>query len=281
MFSLFLSAGPLVHRSDYTYRGGYHYHYQPPRIPPPVVYRPIPLSPPATYYRPSVPMPPYHHRFTGPVVPQMHHIYKGLSPPIAHHQHQRVKGPFVYKVKGPCPTKSEPTVRTTPVVHLPTILPTLPEPTVPPALPSTTVAPLTTVEPVVVTTVHLVETTAPVTLPVSTQSGFTSTVSPVETGRILSVRFDFPLNHYSSNLSRSYRFVLLWQMIEILQEPLKNNLENTLIVFRWDKCRWFKWIKLFCKTLLSNSKNIRNIPFHSHKTAICIFTLQLLYTYNL
>lgn len=221
MFSLFLSGGPIVHRSDYTYRGGYHYHYQPPRIPPPVVYRPIPLSPPVTYYRPSVPMPPHHHRFTGPVAPQMHHIYKGLSPPVAHHPHQRVKGLFAYKFKGPCPTKSEPTVPTTPVVHLPTILPTLPEPTVPPALPSTTVAPLTTAVPVVVTTVPLVETTAPVTLPVSTQSGFISTVSPLETGRILSVRFDSQLNQYSSNLSRSYLFVLLWQMIEIIQEPLR------------------------------------------------------------
>ncbi|XP_026196602.1 matrilin-3a [Anabas testudineus] len=172
---------PAIHRSDYTYRGGYHYHYQPPRITPPVVYRPIPLSPPATYYRPSIPMPPYHHRFTGPVAPQMHHIYKGLSPPVAHHPHQRVKGPFAYKFKGPCPTKSDPTVPTVPVVPLPTIPPTLPEPTVLPALPSTTVAPLTTAAPVLVTTVPLVETAAPVTLPVSTQSGFITTVSPVET----------------------------------------------------------------------------------------------------
>ncbi|XP_018550479.1 matrilin-3a [Lates calcarifer] len=169
---------PAIHRSDYTYRGGYHYHYQPPRIPPPVVYRPIPLSPPVTYHRPSVPMPPYHHRFTGP---HMHHIYKGLSPPVAHHPHQRVKGPFPYKFKAPCPTKSDPTVPTIPVVRLPTILPTLPEPTLPPTLPATTMAPLTTIMPVVVTTLPPVETTAPVTLPVSTQSGFITTVSPVET----------------------------------------------------------------------------------------------------
>lgn len=207
MFLLFLSGGPVVHRSDFTYRGQYPYHYQPPRIPPPVVYRPIPLSPPATYYRPSVPVPPYHHRFMGPVAPQMHHIYKGLSPPVAHHPHHTVKGPFAYKFKGPCPTKSEPTVPTTPVVHPPTMPPALPGPTVLPAQPSTAAAPPTTAAPVVVvTTVPQVETTAPVTLPVSTQSGFISTVSPVETGRILSVRFDFPLNQYSSNLSRSFYF---------------------------------------------------------------------------
>ncbi|XP_051265442.1 matrilin-3a isoform X2 [Dicentrarchus labrax] len=171
---------PAIHRSDYTYRGGYHYHYQPPRIPPPVVYRPFPLSPPVTYHRPSVPMPPYHHRFKGPVAPHMHHIYKGLSPPVAHHPHQRLKGPLPYKMKGPCPTKSDPTVPTTPVVHLPT-LPPLPEPTVQPTRPAATVAPVTTVMPVVVTTVAPVETTAPVTLPVSTQSGFITTVSAVET----------------------------------------------------------------------------------------------------
>ncbi|XP_049914859.1 matrilin-3a isoform X2 [Epinephelus moara] len=170
---------PAIHRSDYTYRGGYHYHYQPPRIPPPVVYPPFPLSPPVTYHRPSVPVPPYHHRFKGP---HMHHIYKGLSPPVAHHPHHRLKGPFPYKLKGPCPTQSEATVPTAPVVHLPTAPPTLPEPTVQPTLPATTVAPLTTILPVVVTTVPPVETTAPVTLPVSTQSGFITTISPVETG---------------------------------------------------------------------------------------------------
>ncbi|XP_078029998.1 matrilin-3a isoform X2 [Epinephelus lanceolatus] len=169
---------PAIHRSDYTYRGGYHYHYQPPRIPPPVVYPPFPLSPPVTYHRPSVPVPPYHHRFKGP---HMHHIYKGLSPPVAHHPHHRLKGPFPYKLKGPCPTQSEATVPTAPVVHLPTAPPTLPEPTVQPTLPATTVAPLTTILPVVVTTVPPVETTAPVTLPVSTQSGFITTISPVET----------------------------------------------------------------------------------------------------
>ncbi|XP_034756252.1 matrilin-3a isoform X1 [Etheostoma cragini] len=172
---------PAIHRSDYTYRGGYHYHYQPPRIPPPVVYRPMPLFPPVTYHRPSVPMPPYHHRYKGPVAPQMHHTYKGLSPPVAHHPHQRLKGQFPYKLKGPCPIKSDPTVPTPPVVHLPTVPPTVPEPTVQPTLPATTVAPVTTILPVVVTTVLPVETTAPVTLPVSTQSGFITTISPVET----------------------------------------------------------------------------------------------------
>ncbi|CAB1445161.1 unnamed protein product [Pleuronectes platessa] len=70
---------PAIHRSDYTYRGGYHYHYQPPRIPPPVVYHPVPLSPPVTYHRSFIPMPPYHHRFSGPVAPHMHHIPHGTS----------------------------------------------------------------------------------------------------------------------------------------------------------------------------------------------------------
>ncbi|XP_078131094.1 matrilin-3a isoform X2 [Sander vitreus] len=157
---------PSIHRSDYTYRGGYHYHYQPPRIPPPVVYQPMPLFPPVTYHRPSVPMPPYHHRFKGPVAPQMHYIYKGLSPPVAHYPHQRLKGPFPYKLKGRCPTKSDTTLPTAPVVHLPTVTPTLPEPE---PLPATTVAPVTTILPVVVTTVLPVQTTAPVTLPTDSQ----------------------------------------------------------------------------------------------------------------
>ncbi|XP_060907877.1 matrilin-3a isoform X6 [Labrus mixtus] len=175
----FRTINPAIHRSDYTYRGGYHYHYQPPRIPPPVLFQPLPLSPPVTYHRPSVPMPRYHHRFKGPVLPHMHHIYKGLSPPVSRHPHQRLKGHFHYKVKGPCPEKSDPTVPTPPVLLPPTIPPTLPEPTVLPTQPETTEAPLTTVMPVLVTTV---ETTAPVTQPVSTQSGFITTVSPVETG---------------------------------------------------------------------------------------------------
>ncbi|KAI3364226.1 hypothetical protein L3Q82_011031 [Scortum barcoo] len=175
---------PAIHRSDFTYRGGYHYHYQPPRIPPPVVYQPIPLSPPVTYHRPSVHMPPYHHWFKGSVGPQMHHIYKGLSPPVAHHPHQRFKGPFPYKVKGPCPNKLDPIVPTTPVVPLPPIPPTLPEPTVLPAPAATTAAPATTILPVVVTTALPVETTAPVMLPVSTQSGLITTISPVETGPV-------------------------------------------------------------------------------------------------
>ncbi|XP_075315248.1 matrilin-3a isoform X1 [Odontesthes bonariensis] len=170
---------PANHRSDYTYRGRYHYHYQPPRIPPPVGYRHIPLSPPVTYHRPQVAIPHYQHSFSGPVAPHphMHHIYKGLSPPVVHpHPHHRVKGPFHYKLKGPCPTKSDPTVPTTPVVHLPsTVIPTPPEPTVQPTLPATTVT-------TVMTTVPPVETPAPWTLPVSTQSGFITTVSPVETG---------------------------------------------------------------------------------------------------
>ncbi|XP_034088135.1 matrilin-3a isoform X4 [Gymnodraco acuticeps] len=170
---------PESHRSAYTYRGGYHYHYQPPRIPPPVVYRPFPMSPPLTYHRPSHPMPPYHHRFTGPVAPHMHHIYKGLSPPVVHHPHHRLKGQFPHTLKGPCLIKTDPTVPPAPVVPLPpTQPPPPPEPTIQSTLPATTV---TTMLPVVVTTVPPVETPAPVTLPVSTQSGFITTVSP-ETG---------------------------------------------------------------------------------------------------
>ncbi|KAM6906795.1 transmembrane matrix receptor MUP-4-like [Lycodopsis pacificus] len=197
----FRTLDPSMHRSDYTYRGGYHYHYQPPRIPPPVVYRPVPRYPPVAmppyhnrFKGPVVPQmhhiykalsPPVaqhpHHRLKGPVVPQMHHIYKALSPPVAQHPHHRLKGPFPYKLKGPCPAKSDPTVPTAPVVHPPTVPPILPEPTVQPTLPATTVAPVTTSLPVVVTTAPPAETTAPVTLLVSTQSGFVTTVSPVET----------------------------------------------------------------------------------------------------
>ncbi|KAK2856124.1 hypothetical protein Q5P01_004859 [Channa striata] len=175
------SLNPTIHRGDYTYRGGFHYHYQPPRIPPPLVYRPIPLSPPVTYYRPSFPVHPYQHRFTGPGAPQMHHVYKGLSPPVAPHPHHSLRGLFPSNFKGPCPTKPHPTVPTAPVVHLPTLPPPPLEPTVPPAPSATTVALLTTVVPVVSTTVPPAETAAPVTLPVSTQSGFVTSVSPVET----------------------------------------------------------------------------------------------------
>ncbi|XP_061602901.1 matrilin-3a isoform X2 [Cololabis saira] len=160
---------PQNHRSDYTYRGGYHYRYQPPRIPPPIVYRP--LSPPVTYHRPPVPVPPYHHGFSGPAAPHMHHIYKGLSPPVVH-PHHNVRVPFHYKFKPPCPTKSVPTTPT--VLHPPVVYPTLPEPTMPPTLAATPVAPVSTI-------LTTVETPAPVTLPVSTQSGFATNTSPVET----------------------------------------------------------------------------------------------------
>ncbi|XP_070399668.1 matrilin-3a isoform X5 [Nothobranchius furzeri] len=158
----FRSLNPANHRSDYTYRGGYQYHYQPPRIPPPVVYRP--LSPPVTYHRPAVPMPPYHHRFSGPVAPHSHHIYKGVFPPVAPlHPHHRVKGPFHYKLKGQCSTNSNPTPA--PVLVPPTVFPTLPKPTLP------------------ATAMVLLTTPAPRTLPpVSTQSGFITTISAMETG---------------------------------------------------------------------------------------------------
>ncbi|XP_054618554.1 matrilin-3-like [Dunckerocampus dactyliophorus] len=167
-----------IHRSDYTYRGGYHYHYQPPRIPPAVVYPPFPRSPPVTYHRhPHAPMWPYHHTFKGPQVPRVPHIYKG---PVAHHPQHKLKGLLPYhSKKGPCPTKSNPTVATTPVVYLPAVPPTLRQ-TTPPPLPPTTAAPLTTAMLVVTTTAPpAVETTTPV--PVSTQSGPITTVSPVET----------------------------------------------------------------------------------------------------
>ncbi|XP_035764386.1 matrilin-3a isoform X3 [Neolamprologus brichardi] len=146
---------PEIHRSDYTYRGRYHYHYQPPRIPPPVVYHPIPLSPPVTYHRPPVPISPFHHTFKGP---HMHHIH---IPPLVRHPQHGIKDPFPYKVKGLCPS---------PVVRPPTE----PEPTILPTLPASTVPPVTAVPPG--------KTTTPVTLPVSTQSGFITTVSPVPTG---------------------------------------------------------------------------------------------------
>ncbi|XP_061889765.1 matrilin-3-like isoform X1 [Entelurus aequoreus] len=163
-----------IHRSDYTYRGGYHYHYQPPRIPPPVVYPPFPLSPPVTYHRhPQAPMWPYQHTFKGPLVPQVPHIYKG---PVAHRPQHKINGLLPYhSKKGPCPTKSNPTVATTPVVYLPTVPPTLRQ-TTQPTLPPTT----TTPKPVVTTTAApAVETTAAV--PVSTTSDPMTTVSPVET----------------------------------------------------------------------------------------------------
>ncbi|KAG7509178.1 matrilin-3 isoform X1 [Solea senegalensis] len=218
----FRTLNPAIHRSDYTYRGGYHYHFQPPRIPPPVVYQPIPLSPPMTYHRPSVHMPPYHHhRFTGPVVaPHTPHIYKGLSPPVAYQPHQRVKGPFPYKVKGPCPTHR--TVTTTPVVNLPTDLPTQPESTLLPTLPASTVAPqTTTVLPVVVvTTVQPAETSAPVTLPVSTQSGLITTVSPETDSQCRSLPLDLVFIIDSSRSVRPGEFekvkIFLADMVDTL-----------------------------------------------------------------
>ncbi|XP_043963257.1 matrilin-3a [Gambusia affinis] len=168
---LLRTLNPANHRSDYTYRGRYHYHYQPPRIPPPVVYRPLPLSPPVTYHRPPVPMLPYHHRFNGPAAPHLHHTYRGLSPPVAQpHPQHRVKGPWRYKPKGPCPTKSAPAAAIL-------ILPTFPRHTVRPTFPATTEAPVT----FVMTNASPVETPALWKQPVSTQSGLITTISPVET----------------------------------------------------------------------------------------------------
>ncbi|XP_077949291.1 matrilin-3a isoform X3 [Gasterosteus aculeatus] len=168
----FRTLNPQIHRSDYTYRGGYHYRYQPPRIPPAVSYRPVPLSPPVTYHRPPVATPHYRNPFRGPAAPQMHHVYKGLSPPVAQHPHRGLKGTFPYQFKGPCPNKSDPTVPTAPAV---------PRPTVPP-FPTARPTLVTTGLPVVVSSARAVETTAPVRLLVSTQSGFIATARPVETG---------------------------------------------------------------------------------------------------
>nr|XP_040016561.1 matrilin-3a isoform X1 [Gasterosteus aculeatus aculeatus] len=167
----FRTLNPQIHRSDYTYRGGYHYRYQPPRIPPAVSYRPVPLSPPVTYHRPPVATPHYRNPFRGPAAPQMHHVYKGLSPPVAQHPHRGLKGTFPYQFKGPCPNKSDPTVPTAPAV---------PRPTVPP-FPTARPTLVTTGLPVVVSSARAVETTAPVRLLVSTQSGFIATARPVET----------------------------------------------------------------------------------------------------
>ncbi|CAJ1077007.1 matrilin-3a isoform X1 [Xyrichtys novacula] len=161
---------PAIHRSDYTYRGGYHYHYQPPRIPPPLLHPPpLPLSPPVPFYhRPLSPVGPllHPHRFKGSAFP---HMYKGFPPPHS------FKGNFPHKIKGLCPEKSNPTVPTPPVLQPPTVPPAPPEPPVLPTLPEST-----TFRPAAVTPVET--TSAAVTLPVSTQSGFISiTVSPVET----------------------------------------------------------------------------------------------------
>ncbi|KAM8832529.1 matrilin-3a isoform 1-T2 [Spinachia spinachia] len=176
----FRTLNPQIHRSDYTYRRGYHYRYQPPRIPPPVMYRPVPQSPRVTYHRAPVAVPHYHNPFKGPVAPRMHHVYKGLSPPVAQHPHQRLKATSPYRFKGPCPNYSNPSVPMAPVVPPTTVSPFPPAPTARPTLLATTVALVTTSLPVVATSVRPVETTARVRLPVSTHSGFIATVSPVE-----------------------------------------------------------------------------------------------------
>ena len=169
----------VVHRSDYTYRGGYHYRYQPPGIPPPVVYRPFPLSPPITYHRPPVPPLPYNHRFKGPVTPQTPHIYTSIvSPPVVYQPHQRFKGHFPYKLRGSCPTNLVPSLSSAPMVPPPT-LPPAPNPTVQLTPADAPPAQLTTITP----EAPALETSVAVTLPVSTQSDFTTTVSAVETGR--------------------------------------------------------------------------------------------------
>lgn len=184
LLTLFIAS--VVHRSDYAYRGRYHYSYQPRGIPPPVVYQALPLSPLVTYYRPPLPALPYHHRFKGPAAPQTHHIYTGLySPPVVYQPHQRFQGHFPYKLKGSCPTNPVPTISSALQVPPPTI-PPAPSPAMQltlPAIPSTQL-------PTTMPEAPPVETSGPVALPFTTQSSFTSTtVSAVETGRILPARF--------------------------------------------------------------------------------------------
>lgn len=148
---------------------------------------------------------PYHHRFNGPAAPHLHHTYRGLSPPVAQpHPQHRVKGPWPYKPKGPCPTKSAPAAAIL-------ILPTLPRHTVRPTFLAATEAPVT----FIMTTASPVETPALWKQPVSTQSGLITTISPVETGRILPVRIAFQPNQFSSILSRSDVFLQLWSVVDL------------------------------------------------------------------
>ncbi|XP_068198379.1 matrilin-3a isoform X1 [Antennarius striatus] len=150
---------PAIHPRDYTYRGGYHYRYPTPRIPPPGVYPPFPPSPPVTYRRPFLLMPPHYNTFKGPKGPRTHHEHTGASPPVWPRPHGGVKGLFAPNMKAPCPTVPTP----------PEPVPVPPEPTVPPTQQATAAAPV----PV---------TPAPVTQPVSTQSGPVTPVNAVETG---------------------------------------------------------------------------------------------------
>ncbi|XP_048107378.1 matrilin-3a isoform X1 [Alosa alosa] len=161
----------------------------PPFSPPVVHRRPHPLSPPLTHHRPSAPTPPaVYHWFKGPVRPGVHHQYqkpappfKGVVPPVACN-----KLPLVMPLVTAKPT----TVPIAPVTNPPpTPTPmletfTLPVATVPPETspqPSTTLAPVTspvaTLPPVTLPQTTLV----PSELPVSTQSGTITSVSPVET----------------------------------------------------------------------------------------------------
>ncbi|CAL8315267.1 unnamed protein product [Boreogadus saida] len=208
---------PSIHGSDYRYRG-YHYHHQPPRIPPPVVYHPVPLSPPVTYHhhrhslpvpppyhhhRHSLPVPPPYHHFNGAVAPQWHNVHRAPSPPVVHHHH-RAHHPLpaagYYRHPAVCPPPPPPTVQPdppvaaatsspAPVVYLPTTttsrqeLPSttaVSQATVPPTLPVTTLPPVATSAPMLVTetTEAPVGTPAPVVLPVSTPSGSSTSGSP-------------------------------------------------------------------------------------------------------
>ncbi|XP_029590022.1 matrilin-3a isoform X1 [Salmo trutta] len=167
-----------VHASAYRHRD-YHYHHQPPGIHLPVVYQqPGPLSPPVAYPRPSVPLPPYQHRFKGRAPPVVYNLYQDLSPPVVHHHPFKVFFPPVshhHKFKGKCPhilplVQPKPTtVPTTPVVYLPTRVPTLPS--------------VTTLQPVMTTLpLEVTATPVPPTLPVSTQSSsVVITTTSVET----------------------------------------------------------------------------------------------------
>ncbi|KAL2082669.1 hypothetical protein ACEWY4_022487 [Coilia grayii] len=177
-------------------------HHQPPRMhpaPPPLVVPrpPYPLPPPASHLQPSVPTPPtvhhYHHRFKGPVLPRVNHFY--LKPAVPY------KGVVVPKV--PCnkqppimplvtarptttsvaPLTTPPPTTTTALLETFTLpVTTFPPETSPPPTTTTTLPPATL--PVVtlppVTLPHTTTTVLP-ELPVSTQSGTITTISPVET----------------------------------------------------------------------------------------------------
>ncbi|KAJ0026591.1 hypothetical protein NQD34_017591, partial [Periophthalmus magnuspinnatus] len=179
---------PAMHRSDFTYRGGYLSHYQPPPplhpgISSPVHLHPPHLHPPNPHHHQHPPNPHHHQHPPNPhhhqhpplhnphhrpaAVPPYHHqgvhsypIFKGppvnAPAPLPYHPPQVFKGPFYYKSKGPCPAKASPTVPTPPVVRTP---PTVPPTTPPTTMPMTTTLATTTTLPTTTTTLATTTTT--------------------------------------------------------------------------------------------------------------------------